>query len=282
MTGMAEVKYRQYRDYLGQRIATNDTVMGLLAGSKLASQTLAITAGSQLLLKDIFPQVPHIGRFNLRTGAAREVLEDAENLLGVLAVPQIMALHEDLISGMLVLLERSAPGSTKSNQRLNAENMHAKFEGAASMSFTPSTLALFQLVRMARNEYIHNGGKVGKYFAAELAAYDPASLQVWRDITGEAFPAYKVEDKVELRLPALIGTLAVTKRLAAEANEGLQQSLSPAVWADLVAEDWLSPWIPGNDGQQKKRILGIARTYYDVVNIPEAELTAARQRLVTP
>lgn len=279
--GMSEVKYKKYRDYLRQRIATNDTMMGLLAGSKLASQTLSITSGSRMLLKDIFPQVPHIERFNLRTGKARDVLEDAENLLGALAVPQIMALHEDLISGMLDLLERSEPGSTNSNQRLNAENMHAKFEGAASISFTSSTLDLFQLVRMARNEHIHNGGVVGEYFARELAAFDPASLQLWRDITGESFQAYEVGDKVELRLPALIGALAITKRLAAEANEGLQQSLSPTVWADLVAEDWKSPWIPGNDGQQRKRILGIARKDYAAVNLPEAELMAARQRLTT-
>lgn len=279
---MAEVKYKQYRDYLSQRIATNDTVMGLLAGSKLASQALAITSGSELLLKDIFPQVPYIERFNLRTGKARDILEDAENLLVVLAVPQIMALHEDLITGMLDLLERSVPGSTNPSQRQNAENMHAKFEGAASTSFTSPTLALFQLVRMARNEHIHNGGVVGEYFAAEIAACDLASLQLWGDITGESFPAYQKGDKVELRLPALIGTLAITKRLATEANEGLQQSLSNTVWADLVAEDWKSPWIPGNERQQKKRILGIARMYYAAANVTDADVIAAQQRLGTP
>ncbi|MGP5220422.1 hypothetical protein [Arthrobacter rhombi] len=279
---MSEVKYKRYRDYLSQRIAANDTVMGLLAGSKLASQSLAITAGSQMLLKDIFPQVPHIDRFNLKAGKARGVLEDAENLLGVLAVPQIMALHEDLITGMLELLERSMAGSTNPNQRLNAKNMHARFEGAASISFTSSTLDLFQLLRMSRNAHIHNGGVVSKHFADELATCAPASLQLWRGITGESFPAYKEGDKVELRLPALIGTLAITKRLANEANEGLQQSLSPSVWADLVAEDCKSPWVPGNDGQQKKRILGIARKYYAAVNITEADLMAAQQRLATP
>lgn len=110
---MKEVKYRQYRDYLQQRISTNDTMMGLLVGSKLASQTLTLTTGSRLRLKDIFPKVPHIERLNLTTEKAQDVLDNAEHLLGVLAVPQIMALHEDLMVGMLGLLEQNIPGSTR-------------------------------------------------------------------------------------------------------------------------------------------------------------------------
>ncbi|MFB0836056.1 hypothetical protein ACX8Z9_13380 [Arthrobacter halodurans] len=279
---MAEVKYKRYRDYLRQRVATNDTMMGLLAGSKLASQTLTLTAGSRLRLKDIFPEVPHIERFNLTTEKARVVLNDAENLLGVLAVPQIMALHEDLMTGMLGLLELNSPGSTKSKDNVTASNLHEKFEAAANMTFTAASLQLFHLIRLARNEHIHNGGVVRQRFATAIAACSATSLRVWEDVTGEPFPAYRTGDRVKLGLPELIGTLALTKRLATEANEGLQPVLSASIWADLVAEEWKDPWVPGNPGQQDKRIQGIARKYYGAVNIKAAELADARKRIGNP
>lgn len=279
---MPEIKYKQYRDYLQQRISTNDTMMGLLAGSKLASQTLTLTAGSSLRLKDIFPKVPHIARFNLTTEKAQSVLSNAEHLLGVLAVPQIMALHEDLMTGMLGLLEQNVPGSTRPNERITAANLHNKFEVATGTTFTPESFELFDLIRMARNEHIHNGGVVRQAFASAIAACAPTTLQIWEGITGEHFPSYKAADRVELGLPELIGTLALTKRLASEANEGLQRILAPSIWADLAAVDWKSSWVPGNDRQQARRIQGLARKYYSAVNISTSELTAAMQRISKP
>lgn len=101
-------------------------------------------------------------------------------------------------------------------------------------------------------------------------------------ITGEEFPLYMIEDRVKLGLPELIGTLSITRRLAFEANKGLQKVLSPSVWADLVAADWQDPWFPGNDDQQTKRIRGIARKRYSALKISTAELTAARHRIMAP
>lgn len=103
---MRIVHYLEYREWQRQRVQTNDTMIGLLAGSKLASQTLMLTAGSKLLMSDIFPDIEHVRRIILTTGKAREVLEDAEQLLGILAVRRVMALQEDLMVGRLELLEK--------------------------------------------------------------------------------------------------------------------------------------------------------------------------------
>lgn len=279
---MAEVNYKQYRDYQRQRIETNDTVMGLLVGSKLASQTLTLTSGSTMRLQDIFPKVPHVQRFNLTTEKARAVLSDAEHLLGVLAVPQVLALHEDLIASMLILIEQSDSSLSRLTHGLNMSNCHTKFENATNRTFTTEVVELFNLVRLARNEHIHNSGVVRQTFADAIAQCSASGVAEWRNITGSDFFVYNVGDSVRLGLAELIGALAITKRLAVEANKALQQVIPKWLWSDLVVQDWQDPWVAGNSEQQVKRLRGIARTYYSAVSLSAADLSAAQQRAVTP
>ena len=75
---MPEVRFAAYRQYLLQRQLVNSSVMALLAGSQLASHTLQLTQGSDRTMREIFPQVPHIDRFNLKSDHARALLLDAE------------------------------------------------------------------------------------------------------------------------------------------------------------------------------------------------------------
>lgn len=84
---VAEVKFAQYRAYEAQRVNANNAMMALLAGSHLASHTLKLTEGSDLLLPEIFPNVSHIGRFNLKTETATEILYAAEHHLSAMAGP---------------------------------------------------------------------------------------------------------------------------------------------------------------------------------------------------
>ena len=61
--------------------------MALLAGSHLANHTLNLTQGSDRPLSEIFPRVPHIERFNLKTETASALLADAEAHLSAMAIP---------------------------------------------------------------------------------------------------------------------------------------------------------------------------------------------------
>lgn len=277
-----EVRYPRFREYERQRVTTNDTMMGLLAGSKLASQTLTLTAGSKLSLSQIFPQVPHIQRFNLTTERAQEILSNAEGLLGILAVPQIMALHEDLMTGMLEMVETSHPQLGRLSKDAKNATIHETFQTATKSNFSAKSLELFHLVRLARNAHIHNGGIVGQYLADRVAQCDSATLETWKKITRTTFPLCHRGDKVHLGLSELIGILALTKRLAREANEALQHVLPSAVWADLVVEDWLNDRKAGNSAQQLKRLRGLANMHYQAVAIPDRELVAAQARAATP
>ncbi|MBO0923228.1 hypothetical protein J1G44_01865 [Cellulomonas sp. zg-ZUI199] len=272
------VKYPHYRDHEQQRIQTNDTMMGLLAGSRLASQTLSLTEGSQLVLSQIFPGVPHIERFNLRTDRAREILDDAENLLGILAVPQVLALHEDLLREMLTLLAADDPQWSNIDDNAKAANVHAKLSSATGVAFTPESIEIFHLVRVARNAHIHSGGRANQTLLNRISSVSPAAFAVWEEITGTAFPPYELGQPVALGLSELIGILAVTKRLAEEANVALQAALSRVGWADIIVTDWSRFAKAGNPGQKLRQVVGVARRYYAPLCLTEDELAAAMTR----
>ncbi|WP_218220445.1 hypothetical protein [Nesterenkonia sp. Act20] len=253
-------------------------MMGLLAGSKLASQTLTLTSGSNLLMSEIFPGVEHVRRFNLRTDKAREVLDEAETLLGVLAVPQVIALQEHLLVGMLELLEQNLTTLGNISRNVRAVNAHEAIQSATGGRFSTDSLDLFHLVRLARNTHIHNGAKASPALVNAVASTDARALEVWETITKTSLPAYQVGDEVRLGLSELIGILAVTKRLAEEANRLLQRALPRSTWADIAVLDWLDNRTPGNASQQSRQLLGISRRHYGPLSLTKVELEAAKTR----
>ncbi|WP_430754107.1 hypothetical protein [Micrococcus luteus] len=276
---MTIVRYDQFRDHIHQRVQTNDTMMGLLAGSKLASQTLRLTEGSKILLSDIFPNVDHVRRFNLTTDKAREVLDDAENLLGILAVPQVLALQEDLIAGMLRLLKIHVPNSgTLPEGDLKAARVHETLQTKTGGQFTQETLYLFHLVRLARNAHIHNGGKAGTTIVNGVESASSATLATWKKITRSEFPHYSKGDPVQMGLSELIGILAVSKRLADEANHMLQTALPKTAWADIAVADWLRHARPGDKNQRNRQLLGLVRLNYKPIGLTQKDLDEAKMR----
>ena len=86
------VQFAIYRQYNEARQGANNAMVSLLAGSALGAHTLKLTAGSDRLLPEIFPAVPHIKRFNLRPASAAEVLDAAGPHLATVTVPYAIAI----------------------------------------------------------------------------------------------------------------------------------------------------------------------------------------------
>lgn len=270
---MKTINYPSYRVHEKQRIQTNDTMMGLLVGSKLAAATLELTAGSTVTLSKMFPTVQHIRRFDHVADTARDVLADAEPLLGIMAVPFVIGLHEDLIVGMLKMINAEAKMSVPQLDKAQSSNMHTKFESSTGTAFTPELTELFHLVRLMRNTHIHNGGRADNRLQNYSSKVSAQGKAMWTQITGQAAPVFSSGDDVRLGLPELIGSLAVTKRLADEANIVLQTALARQTWLDILREDWLASVSPkGNPDQREKNLRGFARMYYAPLNFTAAEI----------
>ncbi len=275
---MALVRYLRYREYEAQRTIANNSMMGLLAGAKLAAHTLTLTEGSKHRLQEIFPNVPHIERFNLQVVAAKYILDNAEDYLGTLAIPYALAIHEDLVMGMLQLANQASLLSNTTLGQIRSNTMHEEFERLSGTGFTPESLELFHLVRLARNAQIHSGGIASTSLVNRVAATSTTALSLWEKITKQPFPPYAVGDRVELGLQDLIGTLAITKRLAEEANQFLQSVYPRSDWTNMVVDEWLPERKPGNANQLVRQAQGVARRHYGALGFTNAEMTTALQR----
>lgn len=111
---MGIVRFADYRQYEQVRIDASNAVMGLLAGAQMAAHMLQLTEGSDRLLPEIFPSIPHIGRLSLTSEAAREILVEGDIHLGAMAVPYALAIHEDYLRTCLTLLQRGGISLSKS------------------------------------------------------------------------------------------------------------------------------------------------------------------------
>lgn len=277
---MAEVRYGHYREYFDQRVAANNAIMAFLAGSHLAAHTLRPVQGSDLLLPQVFPQVPHIARFNLRTDDAIRVLAAAEDHLGYMAVPYVLAIHEDyIVTGALDLLVLSGHLSRTRHRETKSHNMHENLEAATGSRYTAESLALFHLLRLMRNALIHAAGRVSQSLADHRRDLDPTSIQLWSTLTGEQLPQLELGDAVAIRQAEIVAVLALTKRLARETNAALTSTLPRTAWADMAVADAMADrGNLGNPHQAKRILQGTARHYYEPLGLTDAELMAAAGR----
>ncbi len=167
--------------------------MALLAGSQLAANTLMLTQGSDRLLPEIFPRVPHIRRFNLKTEAAQRILTSADVHLATMALPYVMALHEDYIWSCLKRLQREGSTTASKLRGVRSHNMHEHLELAAGGTFTPDSLETFHLMRLQRNCLIHDAGRVDSALVTHANALGPAAKALYEQLSRKPLPGYAVD-----------------------------------------------------------------------------------------
>jgi hypothetical protein len=274
------VHFPEYRAYDQERVRASDAMMALLAGSRLAENTLRLTDGSTRLLPEIFPGVPHIRRMNLTTANARSLLSQAEQHLGAMAVPYALAIHEDFVKTCFALLLRDGQITPAEIRSADASSMHRLFEQKVSKQLPGDSIEQYHLIRRMRNAVIHAGGKPKQGLVTAANSLSSRALAQWVKVTGES-PATRVKLGVPVTFShgELVLSLAVTKRISQEMNFALRDSLSRDTWADVALEDFIAehPQLV-HIAQRKRKLTGFLRSYYQALNLSEAEAAAAMQR----
>ncbi|MFE6678590.1 hypothetical protein [Streptomyces sp. NPDC057729] len=277
---MTIVHFPEYRAYDQERVRASDAMMALLAGSRLAENTLRLTDGSTRLLPEIFPAVPHIRRMNLTTANARSLLSQAERHLGAMAVPYALAIHEDYVKTCFGLLLKDGQIGTAEIRGADASSMHRLFEQKVGKQLPGDSIEQYHLIRRMRNAVIHAGGKPKQGLVTAANSLSPRALAQWVKVAGES-PATRVKLGVPVTFShgELVLALAVTKRISQEMNFALRGSLSRNTWADVALEDFTAehPRLV-HIAQRKRKLVGFLRSYYQALNLTEAEATAAMQR----
>jgi hypothetical protein len=281
---MKTVRFPEYRQYEQIRTRANNAVMGLLAGAGMASHLLQLTEGSDRLLSEIFPNVPHIKRLDMKSVSARAILSSGDVHLGAMTVPYVLGIHEDFIKTCLGLLQRA--GHTLSNRNvryIKAWTQHEEIERVTGGNFSSVELQQFHTLRLMRNCSIHAGGLVDSELATHLTTWDTKSEAGWIARAGRSPRTVQLGDKVEFGHGEIVVALACTKALAREANMLLQPALARAVWADLVIEDATGE-LPGvlqePAPQRQRRIKGFARFHYLSLSLTETEIADAITRAI--
>ncbi len=267
---MTIIRFHEYRLYEEQRVAVNDAMMGLLAGSKIAVQTLSLMTGSKAHLAEVLPSVPHVSRFNLKVDRAAEVLEHAEPYLAAICIPHVFASHEAFMKDAALRMCLDA-GLISNGKYKNArmENMHETHAAVADGSEEPvrDTLALFHALRGARNAIIHANSKLTE--ARHLDALNDLNqdgMTLWTRLTKQPYPVFESHGPLNPSLEMLIATLAIAKRLAEWSNAVLQVALSDADWRRVASADWSINGSPvGNPAQIARREAGFVRQHYPVL-----------------
>lgn len=281
MVNQQVVKYAKYRSYQEIRIKTSNAMMGLLSGAGLAGHFLQITEGSSLLLPDVFPNVPHIHRFNLSPSSARQILNSADTYLGAMAVPYILALHEDYLKSCLELLEvanLSRPGAASASK---LATQHDLIVAATNGKYSSIARIQIDTLRRMRNCTIHSGGKVDGALLRDLSNWDVAVEKAWENVAKRSPRNLAAGQSVAFGYGEMLLALAVTKTLERETNVILQRTLPRNMWADMVIQEMLE-----NDPNAIKTTAGIrtargtARQFYGPLSLTEAELKDAIRRAI--
>jgi hypothetical protein len=130
-----------------------------------------------------------------------------------------------------------------------------------------------------RNCIIHEGGRVNRTLKNALAAWDPKVEGEWTKVAGKSPRDLQIGDMVTFGHGELIITLAVTKRLAREANGMLLAAIPKAQWADLVLDDMIDTTKNAMKRPDLiRRAKGLARHHYSAVCLTEQDILDAIAR----
>jgi hypothetical protein len=262
------VNFLQYREHDEARTQANNAIMALLAGSRLAAHTLQLTDGSDSLLPEIFPRVPHIERFNLKSSIAKDLLNDAEMHLGAMSVPYVLALHEDFGNTALKLL---------GERPRKAASLHSALGACLPTISWGASEGAFHIARILRNSMIHSGGRLDSQSIREFARYvDSAGRVEWRRLAERDPLKLGVGDSVQFAHGELIAALSITKGLAKLINLGLQAALPRTAWADLLIDD-IAATEPRHlaDQSRVRKCVGYARHFYGPIALTRQEIEQA-------
>ncbi|MGI5251450.1 hypothetical protein [Actinacidiphila glaucinigra] len=238
----------------------------------MAIHLLKLTEGSDHLLAEVFPSIPHITRFNLTTSRASDILKAADSHLGAMAVPYVLGAHEDYMKACLKLVEQHN-GINLDAENTGSARQHDKLQTAATTTFQAETLEQFHLVRKMRNCMVHAGGAVNKPLENHCAAMSATAKAGWDKLAGYE-PNFRVgHGNVTLGHRETVAALAITKNLARQANQILQTCISRASWGEILMKDLdTGPGLPKDPSERIRKVRGYARFNYSALRFTEQEI----------
>jgi hypothetical protein len=268
-----EVKFAAYRQYLDQRQLVNSAVMALLAGSQLANHTLQLTQGSDRTLPEIFPRVPHIDRFNLKSDVASGYLSDAEAHLSAMAIPYILTILEALFGTFEEMLIEAGTRPRRTNKNTSSVwVVKNHWDTIRQKRDEPSWLVLELMIQL-RHDITHQADAARDKTVKAPQTLTSDAEALWLRMAKEPAPKFALGQRHTLDHADMLVCLAVAKFIANEGNQIMQTCYPRHLWLrDLVRDIDATHGFQGNLNQKVRHSRTFARRNYGPLSFTDAEL----------
>jgi hypothetical protein len=267
------VRFPAFRQYEQLRVEASNALMGLLAGAQLSNHLLQLNRGSDRLLPEVYPNVPHIRRFNLTAEAASDILSEADVHLGAMSIAYALALHEDHVRTSLHMLADAGLVSRRRAREAHAAGQHGLLQDACGTRLDPLPLEQLGVLRRMRNSVIHDGGRVSAGLVTSIGAMSHAALAAWTKIAKNDPSKLLEGDRLRLGHGEMLLALATTKSIERGINRLLQIGLPRSEWIEIAVTDAVAS-LPGvvKGNAPGRKVHGFARHHYGPLEITRAEV----------
>lgn len=275
------IKFREFRIYEESRIQMNDSIMTILVGLGLASNTVNKSHKSNEYLTKVFSAVDHVERMDVTLLSYEAKLVDAESHLAIMAVPYVLSLHEEYVISSLKMVSRAGLINSAALRNVKAKFMHEKFATATSTSFPADLLNEFHVMRSMRNAFIHNAGVSEGEILTYYAQMSQTSKIKWQTLAeGRSLANILQGEKIDLAYPEIKLALLITNELSRIINNVLVQKIPKIVWRDILLEDFLSTVDTKKDFKVLERKLKkFALNYYSPITFSENDYRLMMQNV---
>ena len=267
------VRFRVYRQHEALRVEASNALMGLLAGAQLSNHLLQLNRGSQRLLPEVYPNVPHIRRFNLTAEAASDILAEADVHLGAMSIAYALALHEDYMKTCLAMAADAGLVTRRRARETTAAGQHDALQTACGSRVDPLPLEQLIVLRKMRNAVIHDGGRADDGLVDAISTLSTEAIAAWTKIAGRDPSVIRPGDALRLGHGEMLLSLAVTKNVDRACNVLLQDGLPRHVWVRIAVDDALIQHPHAEQaGIALRKCHGVARHWYGPLALGRSEI----------
>lgn len=268
-----EAHFPPYNAFLSAMDSVNTTVMGLIVGSELAARTLELTRGSKLSIREIFPDLRHVDRFNLPPSAAMEVLQDAPAHIAPMTIPYAMAHMEELVVAFAEIGHTDmAPGwNNVFGDDQPPRDTTVEILSTAQPEIVPKELLfLYQYVRKLRNFIVHGNGVATSDFVRQKWEDSPGNaLGIWQRWSRSRPRMVGKGECLKLGQGEIVGTFAMVRALANRLCFAAASMLSNEYWCEEVLQHPEIIDAVGNESQALRRVPGVVRPHFPALTSRE-------------
>jgi hypothetical protein len=230
-----------FDEFWDQRTAVNQSINALEFSRRLTMHEVSTLRPHlrERRLGELYPAHVVGSRFGYRLRTAESYLNDSAEFLFEAAFISCQPAYEEYVDRTAAWVA-AATGSTPPSPYGGLPSKHEWFERRGADVSGP-WLQVFEVLREARNAFVHNGGLVNDRLAQQRAALSAAAQAGWTRVAKIELPAMAVGDNLDVRALDPVATIYAIGRLAIELNRAIVAGRvisSDERWADLAVLDY--------------------------------------------